>query len=175
MANRIIIFDSAGAALIAMDGHHGSRHASDWTAQVLADFAARGIEAVAVEVIPQEGGDAMRRDVIGALADMRAEFHVLPDGRRELIGLHVSRRPATGESPGRAAKAAIASVPEPVRGGVRVLHAPPDVANRRCCIRVGRGRDNPPPGQPRTPADIRTARKAQRAARRRIAAPGSTA
>lgn len=182
MANRILIVDENGTALFGLDGHHGALHAAEWAANMLSLIKAEhGIDCVALEFFPAEGGDATRRGVIGELHRLRAEIRSMPDGRREVLGLHVYPPAARGTGvatvgAGRGLlRTQAAATPAAVRGGLRVIAAPESIANPRAPVRIRRGRDNPPPGQPRTPDDIRTARKAQRAARRRIAAPGSTA
>lgn len=172
MANRILIIDDAGVPIFGLDGHHGARHAAEWTDTVLAQLAAQGVLAFAVELHPAAGGDDVRRGVISQLARLRAELRTLPDGRRELIGLH--RYPDATPGASRAsvgignglAKGQAAATPLAITGALRVVAAPPGIANPRAPIRIPRGRANVPPEQPRTTDQIRHARRAARAAAR---------
>lgn len=169
MATRILILDPDGAAICALDGHHGAEHAARWAASMLDRLAAQGVAATVLEIVPEEGGDAIRRGVFGALHRVHAEFHQRPDGKRELVGL-VQRAEATREHEPRAKGLARTPAPEglrPIRGGLRLLAAPGDVHGQRHAIRIPRGRMNPAPGQPRTHAEARTARRAGRAAKRK--------
>lgn len=170
MSNRILILDAAGKAITALDGHHGAAHAANFAATMLSRLHALGIDAVVVEVTPEQGGDAMRRDVIGNLHRLRAEFHRRPDGKRELVGLalfpeatpdeRVMAKQGIGAGLGKAQAAATAA---PVRGSLRLLAAPGDVHGTRHAIRIPRGRMNPAPGQPRTATEARQARRLARA------------
>jgi hypothetical protein len=173
MATRILITDGNGWPIYGLDGHHGERHAAQWTAEVLATIKAEtGIDGIAVELQPAEGGDAVRRGIIGNLHRLRAELRTLPDGRRELIALN--RYPDGSPRDSRAeigagrglTKSQAAATPEAFRGALRVIAAPADIANPRTPIRIRRGRLNVPADQPRTHAEIRHARRAARAAAR---------
>ena len=172
MATRILILSPTGEALAAIDGHHGEQHAAGWAASVVDQLRQEhGIEAIAVELSPAVGGDDVRRGVVGAIHRVRAELRALPDGRRELIGLHLYPEPA-GDAPraqlgvGRGlTKAQAVATPRPILGGVRVVHAPADVANARQPVRVRAGRLNATQGE-HTIEGRRLARRALRAARR---------
>lgn len=173
MATRILILTPEGEALAAIDGHHGELHAAQWADTMVARLRSeQGIDAVAVELVPSIGGDDVRRGVVCAIHRVRGELRALPDGRRELIALNLYPEPRGGSAAatvgaGRGLlKAQAAATPRPILGGIRVVHAPPDVANPRAAVRVRDGRLNPPPGEARTHADLRLARRALRAALR---------
>lgn len=173
MANRILILDATGAAIYGFDCHHGSRAAADWANTMLQRLSAAGIDCTVLEIHPEQGGDEVRRGVIGSLHRLRAEFHTRPDGQRELVGLSLfpptSARDKALASNGVGAglgKAQAAATPLPVRAAMRLLAAPADVVGPRHPIRIPRGRMNPDPGQPRTPAEARQARRLARAQKR---------
>jgi hypothetical protein len=156
MATRILILDGNGKALYALDGHHGAAHAAAWAQQVQLAANVRGKRLIIAELQPAEGGDAMRRGIVGQLHRLRADWHTRPDGKRELVGLVLD-----GESaPGRVKHTAESM---PVRGHVRLLAAPEDVHGERCGLRIPRGRMNPNPGQARTAAEARQLRRQARA------------
>ncbi len=171
MANRILILDSGGTAICALDGHHGAAHAARWAAGMVQRLAEQGIAAAALEIVPEQGGDEIRRGVFGALHRVRAEFHLRPDGQRELVGLvqHPESKPvheprAKGITPAAAPEGA-----RPIRGGLRLLTAPDDVHGERYAIRIPRGRLNHAPDQPRGHSEARIARRLARAAKRKPA------
>lgn len=113
MATRIIIMSDNGTPLVALDGHHGTAQAAAWLDAMLAQI---GSQCIAVELVPERGGDDVRRGVCGALDRMQLDIHALPDGTREIIGLAL--RHDNG-------------MPEAVRGGLRILHAPADIIGER--------------------------------------------
>lgn len=155
MATRIIAFSPDGTALTALDGHHGSELAARWAALVVEQLAAQGVDAMVVEVEPEQGGDAARSDMIGSLHRLRAETRRTPDGRRELLGLlRLSDAPD--------ARAAVAATPERVRCGLRLVCAPGEWLTPLRPVRVARGRLS----GGGTPAAARHARRAERAAQR---------
>lgn len=173
MATRILIIDPFGDPLYGLDGHHGERHAAQWVAEMIDQVRReRGFDPVVVELHPAEGGDACRRGVICQLSRLRAELIALPDGRREMIALN--RYPEGNPRDSRAeigagrglTKSQAAATPEAFRGAIRIISAPDNIANPRSPIKIRRGRLNVPAGEPRTPAEIRQARRAARAAAR---------
>lgn len=171
MATRILILDSDGASICALDGHHGAAHAAHWASTVLQRLAAQGIAATALEIVPEQGGDAIRRGVFGALHRLRAEFHQRPDGKRELVGLVQRAEP---EKPHTPRVKGLTRTPAPeglraIRGSLRLLAAPADILGTRHPLRIPRGRMNTAPGQPRTAEEARIARRAARAAKRKPA------
>lgn len=133
MASRIIAFGPTGVALYAIDGHHGSAHGARWAAAVSQQLAGSGIDPIIVEIEPQQGGDAVRREVIGSVHRVRLELRTRPDGLREVLGL---LRISDADDP----RAAVAATPEPIGCGWRVIQAPADVAAPRQPVRVSRGR-----------------------------------
>lgn len=178
MATRLFIVTDAGEVLDALDGHHGNAHALAWALNTLQRRRAEGFTCDALELIPEQGGDIVRRGVVGSIHRLRAQFHRRPDGARELVGLALAPELRPDE-PGVAAvgigrglgKRQAAAAPLPVRGALRVvvddsLPAPasPILAPRARLDR--RTRLDPPPGAPRTPADRRHARRLQRARER---------
>jgi hypothetical protein len=173
MTTRIVIADEMGKVICGIDGNHGAHHAEQWCARVVADIADRGVPAVAIELHPVEGCDAIRCGVFGNLHRLRAELRTLPDGRREIIGLNLypeatprdNVRAKSGAGAGLTKRQA-AATPTAVRGALRVIAAPADIANPRAPIRIPHGRMNVPVGEPRTHAEIRHARRAARAAAR---------
>jgi hypothetical protein len=163
MTSRIVIIENAGAALTAFEGP-SARHAADWAAGKLDELRRAGVTSIAIEWHPAEGGDDAHHDVIHCLHCVRAEMRARPDGTREIIGmLRYPTAVAGARGVAAARKAGMLAAPAAVRGALRVLAAPPDIANPRYPIRVPRGRANVPPGQPRTIAEIRAARRAARA------------
>lgn len=157
MTTRILITDAAGFPLAMLDGNHGAAHAERWTADVCAHLRGQGVDPMVFELMPSEGGDAFRADVLQQLGRLRPEFRKRPDGARELVGFH---RLTAARS-----RAAVAT-PEPVRCSHRLVLAPTDVHGRRQPIRVPRGRQNPTSGAPRTAAEARLQRRQQRAIER---------
>lgn len=141
MATRILITDSQGNTLACLDGHHGGQHAAEWATGMLLQFAAGGVDAIAIELHPSRGADDFRRDVLERAGQVRLELHTRPDGLREVIGL----------SDGGCA--------------VTLVHAPDDVIGDRAPVRVARGRMNPA-ANGRTISDIRAARRHARAQQR---------
>lgn len=163
MADRILIADSNGRTLACMDGHHGAHHAADWVRIVRAEFAAKGIETVALVLHPAAGGDDFRREVLEQAGRVRVVLHARPDGKREIVGL--SRGQGAKNKHGRASVGAAHAV----TCGLRLLAAPADIYGARHPLRIPRGRANPAPGQPRTDAERRLQRRAARAAKRKPA------
>jgi hypothetical protein len=158
MATRILIADGQGNPIVALDGHHGARHAADWLFAALATLAAQGVDAIATELTPAAGGDHFRSDVLQRIGQLRVELHQRPDGSREIVGL--AQAPST---PQRGRQAAHST---PVHAALRLLQAPADVIGARHAVRIPRGRHNVPPGLPRTIEEIRRARRlAQRSHR----------
>lgn len=148
MATRVIISDPSGAVLSILDGHHGAAHAERWAGEMVAMFAAQGIDAIAVELTPELGGDEFRRDVLERAGKIRIELHQRPDGQREITSL--SRRDTL----------------QRIRGGLRLVCAPSDVIGDRAGIRRSRTRLDPDEGAPATTADARLKRKRERAQQR---------
>ena len=153
MANRILIADTEGRVLYALDGHHGPGHAAAWAATVLAQLQSEGVEAMALEWTPEQGGDDCRCGVIGNIHRLRVELHQRPDGAREIVGLsmfphvHDTSAQRAGVGAGRGLGQAQAAKPaERVRGGLAVVHAPAAIAGQRRQIRNGNGRLSLPPG-----------------------------
>ena len=192
MANRILITDSVGSPLACLDGYHGARHAADWTTAVLQDFADQGVDAIALELKAFQGGDHFRRDVLEQAGRLRVELRDRPDGMREIVGivryaspeeiatvreLRASKGKATpdGHLPsaagvGKGLPAAVAApLTLPVRCTLNIVQAPEQVVGDRRAIRVSRGRQNIPLGQPRTIEEIRRARRLLRASQRQTA------
>lgn len=171
MTSRILILDASGVALYGLTSP-SQREAAEWADSVVAGLAAHGIDAIALELQPTEGGDACRRGVLGQLHRLRAELRQLPAGRREVLGLNLYAEGDAGAhatlGAGRGMpKAQAASTPMPVRGRLRVIAAPAHVTNPRERVMVRRGRANAEPGQPRTIEEHRHARRVARAAARR--------
>lgn len=133
MASRIIVFGPDGSALYGLDGHHGSAHGARWAEAMAQAMDSIGIEPIIIEIEPQQGGDAVRREVIGSVHRVRLEMRKRPDGRRELIGL-IRLSDADDQ------RASVAATPEPIRCGWRVVRAPADVEAPRLGVRVSRGR-----------------------------------
>lgn len=163
MATRILILTPDGAPLFGLDGHHGATHAARWVTDSLALCAANGMpDCVAVELTPEEGGDACRHGIIGSIHALRLETRRTPDGGREIIGLNRIALPEDADE--GAAKRAAASTPERVRAHLRLVHAPDEYTAPRRPIRIPRGRMEPPAGAPTTPAQARLARRLARSA-----------
>lgn len=148
MATRILISDSTGAVLSILDGHHGTAHAARWANEMVAMFAAQGIEAIAIELNPELGGDEFRRDVLERAGQIRVELHQRPDGQREITAL--ARRDTL----------------QRIRGGLRIVAAPSDIAGERPGVRRTRNRLDPEDGAPATNGEARLQRKRLRAQQR---------
>lgn len=160
MATRILILTPDGTPLFGMDGHHGAAHAARWIADTQALLREQGItDTVAVEITPEQGGDAVRREVIGQIHRLRLETRRRPCGAREITALNLLAEPQT---PDDVMRAAIAT-PQRVPARLHLVHAPPEFADPRRPIRIPRGRMEP---DPYTPADPQAARIARKLARR---------
>lgn len=154
MTTRILITDAAGFPLAMLDGHHGAQHAQDWTRATLTQLGIA--DPMVFELTPTEGGDAFRAYVLQQLGRIRPEFRTRPDGQRELLGFH---RLAAART-----RASAAATTERVHCTHRLVSAPADVHGTRAPIRIPRGRQNS--NAPRTDAERRQLRRADRAAQR---------
>lgn len=160
MATRILVFDNTGAPIYALDGHHGTDHAERWLAQVRAQLAGAGVEPVIVEIEPAEGGETVRREVIGCLHCARIESRRRPDGAREIVSLLALADHAD-------ARRAAVAMPRAVRCGLRVLAAPADWIAQRKPLRRVRNRLSGEASA--SPEQLRLNRRARRAAHRETA------
>lgn len=169
MANRILILDNEGAPICAMDGHHGASHAAAWIATTLAHLAEQGIEATVVELHPAQGGDAVRRGVVGNLHRLRMELHARPDGGRELVGLvlHPAASRDDAVVAGGLTMRQVAGTATRIEGAVRLLAAPAHVVGDRHPIRISNNRREPGLGATRDPQAARLARRAAKSKRAR--------
>lgn len=159
MATRILILTPEGTPLFAMDGHHGAAHAQRWIADTQALLREQGItDTVAVEITPEQGGDAVRREVIGQIHRLRLETRRRPCGAREITALNLLADPQDADDLMRAAIA----TPQRVPARLHLVHAPADYAGPRRPIRIPRGRMEPPPGFPATPQEARLRRRIER-------------
>lgn len=111
-AHRILVLHPDGSRA-SMSGHHGTVHAERWIAGQL-DHAP---DAIVLALDPALGADAMRAALAG-LDHVRVDWHTLPDGRREIVGVY--------------AETASGSAHLSIARAVRILAAPPDVAGDRC-------------------------------------------
>lgn len=161
MATRILILTPDGTPIFGLDGHHGATHAARWVTDSLALCAANGMpDCVAVELTPEEGGDACRHGIIGSIHALRLETRRTPDGGREIIGLN---RIALPDGQGDAdAKRAAAATPTRVGARLHLVRGPAEFAAPRRPIRIPRGRMEPLAGAPATPAQARIARRLAR-------------
>lgn len=160
MATRILILTPDGAPLYGLDGHHGAAHAARWVADTQALLREQGsTDTVVLEITPEQGGDACRRDIIGQIGRLRLETRRRPCGAREITALNLLAEPQT---PDDVMRAAIAT-PQRVPARLHLVHAPPEFADPRRPIRIPRGRMEP---DPHTPADLQAARIARKLARR---------
>ena len=170
MATRVLVFAADGTPLHGLDCHHGETMAARWVDSVLAALAAAGVEAIVVECTPAEGGDAWRHGIVDHIDRLRLETHTRPDGAREVVGLHrfprlrpdQDARAAPGGNPFLTLREH-ASLPDRVPATLRLVAAPAEIVGERAPIRVRRGRMNPEPGAPATPAEARLRRRAAKA------------
>lgn len=126
MRLRLIIATADGQPITALDSAHADGHAQRWVDANLAQLAAQGIDAVAVEFDPVAGySDTL--DDLTALPDVRLEVRAEPTGARQIIGIHryVGGKKASARAVARA---------------IRVLSAPADFSNARATLRPQGGK-----------------------------------
>ena len=141
MATRILICTGNGQAFAAIDGHGGAKQAAEWVRQVSAQLIAQGDDPIVMELTPEQGGEAVRADLMDQLHLVRCELRTQPGGAREIIGLHRTQSPRAGDA---GLKRAAIALPERVPCSLRVLRAPEGIANARHAMRMPRTRLDPP-------------------------------